>query len=429
MSGVAGGVLNGSTRVDVAVVGGGIVGLATAYSVLTKSPTTSLILIEKEASLGQHQTGRNSGVIHSGIYYRPGSWKAVLCRRGRSALLQFAEQHDIRVRPLGKLIVAVEEGELPHMHALYERGMANGLTGLREVTEAEIREIEPAATGIAGLHVPETAIIDFSAVASHLGAEVGRMGGKLALSTELLSARRDRTQWRLTTTRQDVEARVVITCAGLQSDRVARRIASRTKYQIVPFEGKYIRLSSRGGDLVRGLVYPVPVPGLPFLGVHFTRRVDDEVWVGPNAVLARGREGYGGHWNLRDLRESVAYPGSWRLLRAQWRIALREEWQDKSTRAFLHECRRYVPDLEGVDLLSGFSGIRAQAVGRDGSLIDDFKLLKRPGLVHVANAPSPAATTSLAIGEILAGEVLRELRQPGSGTDEKGFGVTGANIQ
>ena len=397
-------------RVDVAVVGGGIVGLATAYAVLSQSPSTSLLLIEKEDGLGCHQTGRNSGVIHSGIYYKPGSWKAVLCRRGRGALFQFAERHGIRVRQLGKLIVAVEESELPYMRALYERGVANGLTGLRMVKEAEIREIEPAARGIAGLHVPETAIIDFSAVASQLGAEVDRMGGSLALSTELLSARRDRTRWRLSTTRQEIEARVVITCAGLQSDRVARRIASRTKYQVVPFEGKYIRLSSRGERLIRGLIYPVPIPGLPFLGVHFTRRFDDEVWVGPNAVLARGREGYGGRWNLWDLCESVAYPGSWRLLRTQWRIALKEEWQDKSTRAFLRECRRYVPDLEDIDLLNEFSGIRAQAVGRDGSLIDDFKLLRRPGLVHVANAPSPAATTSLAIGEILAREVLRELR-------------------
>ena len=402
--------MGASGKVEIAVVGGGIIGLATAYSLLKKSPTTSLVLIEKEASLGQHQTGRNSGVVHSGIYYSPGSWKAVLCRRGRGALLQFAEQHGIRVRPLGKLIVAVEERELPHMHALHDRGIANGLNGLRDVTAGEIREIEPAVTGIAGLHVPETAIIDFSAVASHLGAEVGRMGGGLALSSQLLSARRGRTHWRLATTRQDVEARVVITCAGLQSDRVARLITSRTKYQVVPFEGKYVRLSSHGGDLVRGLVYPVPLPGLPFLGVHFTRRVDDEVWVGPNAVLARGREGYGGRWNLRDLRESMAYPGSWRLLRRQWRIALREEWHDKSVRAFLRECRKYVPDLEDSDLRSGFSGIRAQAVGRDGSLIDDFKLLRRPGLVHVANAPSPAATSSLAIGEILANAVLRELR-------------------
>ena len=403
--------MSASRKVEIAVVGGGILGLATAYSLLAGSPNTSLVVIEKEASLGQHQTGRNSGVIHSGIYYRPGSWKAVLCRRGRSALLQFAEQHGIRVRQLGKLIVAVEQGELGHMHALHEKGMANGLTGLRGVTAAEIREIEPAVTGIAGLHVPETAIIDFSAVASHLGSEVSRMGGSLALSNELLSARRGRTHWRLTTTRQDVEARVVITCAGLQSDRVARRIAPRTKYQVVPFEGKYVRLSPHGGDLVRGLVYPVPLPGLPFLGVHFTRRVNDEVLVGPNAVLARGREGYGGRWNIRDLRESVTYPGSWRLLRRQWRVALREEWQDKSTSAFLRECRRYVPDLEESDLRSGFSGIRAQAVGRDGSLIDDFKLLRRPGLVHVANAPSPAATSSLAIGEILAREVLREVRE------------------
>ena len=397
-------------RVEVAVVGGGIVGLATAYAVLSRSPSTSLVLIEKEDSLGCHQTGRNSGVLHSGIYYKPGSWKAVLCRQGRAAMLRFSEQHGIGVRQLGKLVVAVEEGELQYMKSLYERGIANGLTGLREVTGKEIRSIEPAVQGIAGLHVPETAVIDFPGVASRLGSEIQRMGGELALSSELVSARKGSTGWRLTTAQREVEANVVITCAGLQSDRVARLISSRTKYQVVPFEGKYVRLSPRGSGLIRGLVYPVPLPGLPFLGVHFTRRIDDEVWVGPNAVLARGREGYGGRWNLRDLRESLTYPGTWRLLKQQWPIALREEWQDKVTNAFLRECRKYVPELEAVDFQGRFSGIRAQAVGRDGALIDDFKLLRRPGLVHVANAPSPAATTSLAIGEILAEQVLKELK-------------------
>ena len=403
--------MNANNRVDVVVVGGGIVGLATAYSLLSRSPSTKIVLIEKEATLGAHQTGRNSGVIHSGIYYKPGSWKALLCRRARGALLQFAARHDIRVGQVGKLIVAVHGSELQHMRALFERGVANGVRGLREVARDEIREIEPSVTGIAALHVPETAVIDFTAVASHLGSDVRQMGGTIASSTELTSIERGRPHWRLETTREAIEARVVITCAGLQSDRVARMVDGRTEYQVIPFEGKYVRLSARASRLVRGLVYPVPLPGLPFLGVHFTRRIDDQVWVGPNAVLARGREGYGGRWNLRDLLQALAYPGTWRLLERYWRVALREEWHDRSVRAYLRECRRYVPDLTAADLLPGPSGIRAQAVGSDGSLIDDFKILRRSGMVHVANAPSPGATSSLAIGEILAGHVLRELRE------------------
>jgi L-2-hydroxyglutarate oxidase LhgO len=401
------GTMGGS--VDVAVVGGGIVGLATAHAVLRMAPSTVLVLLEKEQSLGRHQTGRNSGVIHSGIYYRPGSWKAQLCRQARTSLLDFSMRHDIPVRQLGKVIVAVDESELPHMKRLYERGLANGVRGLREITAGEIRELEPGVTGIAGLQVPETAIIDFSEVARALGMEVQQMGGTVALSSPLLSVRRRRASWVLSSAATDVEARVVVTCTGLQSDRVARLAGASTNYRIIPFEGKYLRLSAHARHLVRGLVYPVPLPGLPFLGVHFTRRMDDEVWVGPNAVLARGREAYGGEWSLRDTASAIAYPGFWKLLRKHWRVALEEERRDRSIRSFLKECRKYLPQLTSEDLLPGPSGIRAQAVGRDGSLIDDFKLLRRSGLVHVANAPSPAATSSLSIGEILASQVLQEL--------------------
>jgi (S)-2-hydroxyglutarate dehydrogenase len=401
--------MNPRSRVDVAVIGGGLIGLATAYVLLRKAPERRLILLEKEQAVALHQTGRNSGVVHSGIYYAPGSWKAQLCRRARDALFVFAERHGVQVRRLGKLIVAVDHSELAYMRNLYSRGVANGVKGLREITAEEIRDIEPNVTGLAALHVPETAVIDFSEVATHLAAEVQRAGGNVMFASPLREVRRTPAGWWLGTDAEELEARVVVTCTGLQSDRIARMMGAPTNYRIIPFEGKYRRLAPGASRLVRGLVYPVPRPDLPFLGVHFTRRANDEVWVGPSAVFARGREAYGREWSARDIASALSYPGFWKLLKTYWRIALAEELQDKSIRSFLGECRKYVPELSQEDLMPGSSGIRAQAVGPKGNLIEDFKLLRRPGLVHVANAPSPAATSSLAIGEILADQALAEL--------------------
>lgn len=395
--------------VDVVIVGGGIVGLATARALLLRSPSASLVVLEKEDALGQHQTDHNSGVVHSGIYYEPESWKSRLCRRGRRNLLDFASLHGIRVRQLGKLIVAIDRSELPQLRELHERGLANGIVGLRQIRRAEIREIEPAVTGVAALHVPETAVINFAEVAAHLGDDVESSGGTVLLSSALTSVHRRKAVWLLSTTRMDLEAKVVVTCTGLQSDRVARMVGLPAKYKVIPFEGRYFRLAENAASLIKGLVYPVPLPNLPFLGAHFTRRVDDEVWIGPNAVLAHGRESYGGEWNLRDIASALTYRGFWRLIKRHWTVALGEQRRNWLRSASVSECRRYVPALTPSDIHAGPSGIRAQAVSRDGDLIDDFKLFRRSGLVHVANAPSPAATSSLAIGEVLAAEALRQL--------------------
>jgi (S)-2-hydroxyglutarate dehydrogenase len=389
---------------DVAIVGGGIVGLATAHQLLLRRPDLRLAVVEKEDELAAHQTGHNSGVLHSGLYYKPGSLKASLCREGKEATERFAETHGIPFERCGKLVVALSMEELPRLTELRARGEANGLVGLEEVGVERIREIEPHAAGVRALHVPETGIIDFRRVALAYGDEVRTLGGEILLRCRLVGINRTRDgDLVLRTTGGEVRARNVITCAGLHSDRVAGMTGHAGNQRIIPFRGDYYTFTLEARPLVRGLLYPVPDPSFPFLGVHFTRRVDGAVWAGPNAVLAFAREGYGRlDISPRDLAGSLTYAGFWRLARPYLPTGLAEMWRDAWKPAFVSELRRYLPDLKSSQLSFGPSGVRAQSLASDGSLVDDFSLGEAPHLIHVRNAPSPAATAAPAIGRMLA---------------------------
>ncbi len=394
-------------RHDVAIVGGGIVGLATAYQLLLRRPGVQLAILEKEAELAAHQTGHNSGVLHSGLYYKPGSLKARLCREGKAAVERFADEHAIPYERCGKLVVALDESQLPALETLRRRGIANGLGGLEEVGPERIREIEPHATGIRALWVPETGIIDFRRVALALGAEVRGRGGTIRTDTEVRAIRRTTAGYELATDDATFEARNVITCAGLQSDRVAAMTGDAGDQRIVPFRGDYYHLRKDARHLVRGLLYPVPDPRFPFLGVHFTRRIDGAVWAGPNAVLAFAREGYRRtDLSPRDLVESLTYPGFWRLAGPYLRTGLAEMWRDYVKAAFVRELQRFVPELRAEQLRFGPSGVRAQSLSASGEMVDDFSLGEGPGILHVRNAPSPAATASPGIGAMLADRAI-----------------------
>lgn len=394
-------------RHDAAVVGGGIVGLATAYRLLEERPGLRLAVLEKEPELARHQTGRNSGVAHAGLYYPPGSFKARLAREGREALERFCEARGIPYERCGKLVVAVDESELPRLADLRARGEANGLRGLAELEPEGIRELEPHAAGIRALHVPETGIVDFRRVALALAEEIRVRGGEIRLGHRVTGVRRLGDELVVETTRGPILTWNLITCAGLQSDRLARATGAPERMRIVPFRGDYLALRPHARHLVRGLIYPVPDPAFPFLGVHLTRRIDGEVWAGPNAVLALARERYGRlALDPRDLLETLTWPGFRRLARRYWRVGLAELRRDLSRRAFVAACRRLVPDLGPEDVDWGPSGIRAQTVLEDGSLADDFAVQAGPRILHVRNAPSPAATASLAIGRVLAEQAL-----------------------
>ena len=392
-------------RYDVAVVGGGLIGLATAYRLLGTNPDLRLAVLEKEPELARHQSGRNSGVIHAGLYYQPGSLKALLCREGMEALKQFADDHRIPYRLCGKLVVALDESELPALADLKERGLANGLRGLEEVDADAVRELEPHAAGIRALHVPETGIIDYRRVARAYAEEVQARGGEILLGSRVVGLERRPEGRRIVLERgAPVHAEHVVACAGLHSDRVARLTGSDPlAYRIVPFRGDYYTLTPQAAALVRGLIYPVPDPSFPFLGVHFTRRIDGAVWAGPNAVPAFAREGYKRrNVNVRDLASTIAYPGFRRLARRYARTGAAELWRDFVKVAFVRELRRYVPAIRSRDVRFGPSGVRAQCLSADGKLLDDFLLEEADGVLHVLNAPSPGATASLAIGRMLA---------------------------
>ena len=396
-------------RVDVAIVGAGIVGLATALRLLERRPGMRLTVLEQEPAVGVHQSGHNSGVVHAGIYYAPGSQKALLCREGKGLLERYCEEHGIPIAWPGKLVVALDEAELPRLAALKERALANGVEGLEEVGPERIREIEPHVRGIRALWSPRTGITDFALVTRAYADDVRSRGGRVELSRPVTAIERRPDALVLATPRGPVQARAVVACAGLWSDRVAALTGDRATDapSIVPFRGDYYTLAADAAPLVRGLIYPVPDPRFPFLGVHFTRRIDGQVWAGPNAVLAFRRAGYRRRdVSLRDLAEALGNPGFRRLARRFWRTGAAEMWRDWSKAAFVKEMRRYLPDLRGDQVAFGPSGVRAQALGRDGSLVDDFDLAGADRVLHVRNAPSPAATSSLAIGSRLAAEAV-----------------------
>lgn len=392
-------------RPDLAIVGGGIVGLGTALALQAAHPSLQITVLEKEAEVGRHQTGHNSGVVHSGIYYKPGSLKATLCVDGAARMRSFCETNGLPYDPVGKVIVATDPDELPRLDTLWQRGQENGVPGLRLIDADELRKIEPHAAGIRAIHSPATAITDYGAVAVAMRNQFERAGGQVVTGAALERVRAGHDGVTLGTTAGPVEASWYIACAGLYADRIARMAGVAADVTIVPFRGEYYMIRPERHDLVRGLIYPVPDPTLPFLGVHFTRTVDGQVEAGPNAVLAFDREGYTLlDVSLADTAQTLAFPGFWRLAGRFWQTGAYEYYRSFSKVAFVNALRRLVPDIGMDDVYRGGAGVRAQALGSDGTLFDDFVVRESPRALHVLNAPSPAATASLAIGSYLEGK-------------------------
>ena len=392
---------------DIGIIGGGIVGLATALALRSQFPGRTLAVLEKEPELALHQTGHNSGVIHAGIYYKPGSYKAKLCVEGGRLMTEFCDTHGIRYERCGKLIVATSDEELPRLEALYERGTANGIQGLQLIGPERSREIEPHARALRALYSPVTAITDYKQVSQAMARNITASGGRIFVSSRVGAIRRMDGFLYLETERRTVRCRNLINCAGLYADRVAQMMGLQPKAIIMPFRGEYYSLKP-GCSLVRGLIYPVPDPQFPFLGVHFTRKISGEYEAGPNAVLAFAREGYRFRnvcW--KDLASMFGFPGFWIMGFRHWRTQLYELYRSLSRRAFLHALQKLVPELQDEDLVIGGSGVRAQIVSSDGALADDFLIVEAPDAIHVLNAPSPAATASIAIGRHIAAQAAR----------------------
>lgn len=388
---------------DLIVVGGGIVGTATALALTRAYPGLKLAILEKEDQLAAHQTGHNSGVIHSGLYYRPGSLKAQNCAAGREALYAFCAERKIAVERCGKIVVATRESELPALDELERRGIANGLAGLERLTAAGVKEHEPHVAGIAGLYVPQTGIVDYVEVTNAYAQVVRENGGVVRTSCRVAGVERQGQDFRLTTNQGDFSCRTLINCAGLHSDRLARACGVDPGVQIIPFRGEYYLVAPQRQGLVRNLIYPVPDPAFPFLGVHFTRMIHGGVEAGPNAVLALRREGYGRFsFSLPDLLETLSYAGFYHLAKRFWKVGAMEYHRSYSKSRFVRDLQKLIPELQGSDVARGGAGVRAQAVDAQGKLLDDFHIINSEGMVHVLNAPSPAATASLSIGRTIA---------------------------
>jgi 2-hydroxyglutarate dehydrogenase len=393
---------------DLAVVGGGILGLAVAREMMRRNPRASICVLERETRLGAHQSSHNSGVLHSGVYYAPGSLKARLCLEGAHELYRYCEERGIAHRRCGKLIVAREARELPRLRELERRGRANGVEGLRWLEAGEIASVEPHARGVAALHSPSTGIVDFSAVVDAYSRDVAERGGVLATGCGVEYVCETARALRLTHARGSIEARHAIFCAGAWADRLAVAAGAARDPRIVPVRGAYLRVSSAHRNLVRSLVYPVPDPSLPFLGVHLTRHIDGELLIGPTALLVGARDAYT-PWRLRgrDVLETVAWPGTWRLLARSWRTAAGELHSALRPKTLLDAASRYVPELAEAAVEPAFAGVRAQALGADGRLVDDFVVSSTARALHVRNAPSPGATSSLALARHVADEAER----------------------
>lgn len=386
---------------DIVIIGGGIIGLATAYQLITAHPQKSVLLLEKESQLARHQSGRNSGVLHAGIYYAPGSLKAITCRTGRRAMEEFCRWEGIEYRICGKVIVAVEERELAGLHTLYERGRANGLN-CQLIGRSRLRELEPHAAGIRAIYVPETGITDFARVCACLAGIITRHGYQVLTGVQVINLREKGREMVVITTAGDFLAGQVINCAGLYSDRVAAMAAGPAPVKIIPFRGEYYQLNPAAESWCRALIYPVPDPRFPFLGVHFTRKISGEVKCGPNAVLALAREGYQKSCiNFGDVWDSLTFPGFARLARRYWRTGLDELWRSVSKPAFVGALQRLVPAVTAQDLRPYPAGVRAQAVTPQGRLLDDFAITVGKKMINVLNAPSPGATASLSIGQMV----------------------------
>jgi L-2-hydroxyglutarate oxidase len=399
--------MEGSQVKSIAIVGGGIVGLATAYRLLEKRPETEVLFLEKESAVGRHQTGNNSGVLHAGLYYKPGSVKARLAVRGIREMVAFCQEHGVAHEVCGKLVVAANEEELGRLKNLHERGQKNGLEGLRMLSRDEMREIEPHVGGIAALRVPQEGIVDYPAVCDALVREIESRGGKVVLNARVKAMHPSTGGWVLETAAGDFETGFVINCAGLHCDRVAALAGNKREVRIIPFRGEYYKIRPDRQILVRNLIYPVPDPKFPFLGVHFTRLIHGGIEAGPNAVLAFAREGYRkSDINVYDLFDTFTYPGIWRFLFRYPRMCFDELRRSFSKRLFCESLQKLVPEIREDDLATGGAGVRAQAIETNGDLVQDFRFVPGRNVLNVLNAPSPAATASLAIGE----EIVAELK-------------------
>ena len=392
---------------DITIIGAGIVGLATAMDLATRRPDLRIVVLEKENAVAAHQTGHNSGVIHAGLYYKPGSLKAQMAVEGARRMVAFCREHELPYDLCGKVVVATTEEELPRLEELHRRGTANGVSGLTRITSEEIAEYEPHATGVAGLWSPNTGIVDYLAVTTKYAEIIEEHGGEIRLNTEVIGIAQTSERIVLQTNGQEIQTRFLINCAGLQSDLIAKMMGSTRGVRIVPFRGEYHKLAPESQTLVHGLIYPVPDPRFPFLGVHFTKKLDGSVEAGPNAVLAFAREGY----NKTDISPGyvmglLTFPGFWAMTAQYWRMGLSEMYRSWNKRAFVAALRTLLPELTMDDVAPGGVGIRAQAMDNKGKLLDDFSFVDSPRAIHVLNAPSPAATASLVIGEAIAAKAL-----------------------
>ena len=387
-------------RFDLVIIGGGIVGLATALEATRRFRDRRIAVLEKEGAVACHQTSHNSGVIHSGIYYKPGSLKAKNCVAGAAAMVQFCREHNITFEICGKVVAATVESELPGLQELMRRGTANGVPGLAMVNAEQLHELEPYCSGIAALHVPGTGITDYSAVAKKYADLVGYAGGKILTECAVESIKKNASEVIVETTRGSIQANFAFNCAGLHSDRVMRLAGDAQGLKIVPFRGEYYEIVPERRKLVRNLIYPVADPRFPFLGVHFTRRIAGGIEAGPNAVLALKREGYRKtDFNLKDTFETAAFPGFWRMAAKYWRNGAGEYYRSLNKRAFARALQKLVPEIQAADLVPAGAGVRAQALDTRGALLDDFRIVRSERMIHVCNVPSPAATASLVIGK------------------------------
>jgi L-2-hydroxyglutarate oxidase LhgO len=393
----------------VGIVGAGILGLAIGREIALRRDGTRVVVLEKEGRVASHQTGHNSGVVHAGIYYPPGSLKAILCTRGAAMLREYCADRGLPYDECGKLVVAITEDEVARLDALYARADANAVPGLRRIGAAEIREIEPHATGLAALHSPRTAITDFTRIAQSFADDIVASGGEVRLGFPVRRIIRSRDTLGVASGDEVVTVDQLIVCAGLHSDVVAELAGDDAQPRIIPFRGEYLRVSEKKTPMVRGLIYPVPDPRYPFLGVHYTRRISGDLEVGPNAVLALSREGYR-RSSIRwaDLRAIASWPGTWRMVRRHWRTGLRELRGSLSTRAYMKFAQLYVPGIDARDVVRAGAGVRAQALDRDGSLVDDFRIHRLGPITAIRNAPSPAATSSMAIAEHVVDAIYGE---------------------
>lgn len=398
---------------DIAIIGGGILGLSTAMQLMERAPNWRVAVIEKEAQLAMHQTGHNSGVMHSGIYYRPGSHKAQFCVAGLNNMVKFCDENEIEYQQCGKVIVALNESELGRLQDLFERGTANGVPDLEIVGPERLKEIEPHTVGMRALWAPHTGIVDFTKVAAAFANKFQQAGGDIFTGAALKKITNMTGSVALETTKGTLQAKHLINCAGLYADKVATMTGEKLGVKIIPFRGEYYTLRPESHHLVSGLIYPVPDPQFPFLGVHFTRNIKGHVEAGPNAVMALRREGYRKRdFSLGESMANLAYPGFWKMAAKYWKIGMGEVYRSFNKRVFLHDLQRLIPEIRNSDLDSGGSGVRAQAVARDGSLLDDFSIIQERDAIHVLNAPSPGATSSLAIGDHIAGLAVENFGAP-----------------